>query len=242
MQVIKLDAIDSTNDFLKQLERESKADTFTVVIANNQTSGKGQFGSKWHSEPGKNLIMSILLKDILLDKSKLFDLNVLVSVAVYQVLNDLQIPNIAIKWPNDIMADGKKVAGILIENSIKSDGTITTVVGIGLNLNQLNFENLPNASSLQRITGLNYDKEDIAMRIRTNLQFHLNLLYENPDSLWEKYDENLFKKNELLNFVGATGNQFEGVIKRVNKDGRLEVLLSTDKRSYFDLKQIQIMI
>ena len=125
---------------------------------------------------------------------------------------------------------------------IKSDGTITAVVGIGLNLNQLNFENLPNASSLQRITGLNYDNEAIAMSVRKTLQFHLTLLYESPDSLWKKYDENLFKKNELLNFVDATGNQFEGIIKRVNKDGRLEVLSSTNKRSYFDLKQIQIMI
>lgn len=241
MLVVKLDAIDSTNDFLKQLVRESNADTFTVVIANNQTNGKGQFGSEWHSEPGKNLTMSILLKDLLLEKSNLFDLNVLVSVAVFQVLNELQIPNIAIKWPNDIMAGGKKVAGILIENSIKSDGTITAVVGIGLNLNQVSFENLPNASSLQCITSLNYDPEEIAMCIRETLQFYLSLLYESPDSLWGKYDENLFKKNESLNFVNATGNQFKGVIKKVNKDGRLEVISSTNKRSYFDLKQIQMM-
>ena len=146
MNVIKLDAIDSTNEFLKRFLNEQNVENYTVITAENQTKGKGQMGAVWESETGKNLIMSILIKDFITDINQIFNLNCIVSLSVIQVLQQYSIPKLSIKWPNDIMSDTKKIGGILIENSIKNDGTIFSVVGLGLNCNQTNFEHLPRAS------------------------------------------------------------------------------------------------
>ena len=151
MRLVKLDAIDSTNDFLKDLIRQQDVENFTVISAENQTKGKGQMGAVWNSEQGKNLIMSVLIKDFLSDPKDVFNLNIVISLAVIRSLEQLNIPKLSIKWPNDIMADNKKIGGILIENSFKSDQTIASIVGIGLNVNQTHFENLPQASSLALI-------------------------------------------------------------------------------------------
>src|SRR5690606_23453831 len=130
--LIKLDAIDSTNDFLKALSSQNELDNFTVVTAENQTKGRGQMGAKWESESGKNLIMSVLVKDFVCDNEQIFNVNIIVSLAVIETLKSLHIPGLSVKWPNDIMSYNKKIGGILIENTIKSDGRIVSVVGLGL--------------------------------------------------------------------------------------------------------------
>lgn len=166
MKLIKLDAIDSTNDFLKALSSQDELENFTTVTAENQTKGKGQMGGKWKAEAGKNLIMSVLVKDFLFDNEKVFDLSVVVSLAVSEVLKFLNIPDICIKWPNDILSYNKKLVGILIENTIKSDGRIVSVVGIGINVNQTDYTEFPNASSLAVISGKSFNKEEIASTLR----------------------------------------------------------------------------
>ena len=165
MKLIKLDAIDSTNEFLKRILNDQFVENYTVITAENQTKGKGQMGAVWESEIGKNLIMSILIKDFLDDISQIFNLNIIVSQTVIQVLQEYKISNLSIKWPNDIMSDTKKIGGILIENSIKNDGTIFSVVGLGLNVNQLHFEHLPRASSLAAISNRFFDKEELLFSI-----------------------------------------------------------------------------
>ncbi|MBP6100100.1 MAG: biotin--[acetyl-CoA-carboxylase] ligase, partial [Flavobacterium sp.] len=139
MKTIKLDAIDSTNDYLKKLSKKEVIENFTMVLANSQSHGKGQRGASWSSEEGKNVIMSVLLKDLLVSREQLFDLNVLVSVSVFEVLEEKNISKLHIKWPNDIMSDAKKIGGILIENTFKTDNSIVSIVGIGLNVNQTDF-------------------------------------------------------------------------------------------------------
>ena len=165
MKLIKLDAIDSTNEFLKGLSNRQEIQNFTVVTAQTQLKGKGQMGSKWDSQSGKNLIMSVLVKDFLFDNETVFNLNVVISLAVIRSLKNYNIPELSVKWPNDIMSANKKIGGILIENSIKGDGTITSIVGLGLNVNQTEFENLPRASSLALICNANFDKEEILFSI-----------------------------------------------------------------------------
>lgn len=107
MNIIKLDAIDSTNDYLKQLVREKELENYTVVMAHEQTNGKGQLGAKWISEPGKNLTMSVLIKDLPQDLITVFDINASVAVAIAKLLSSLELDNVFVKWPNDIMADEK---------------------------------------------------------------------------------------------------------------------------------------
>ncbi|MEO5777997.1 MAG: biotin--[acetyl-CoA-carboxylase] ligase [Flavobacterium sp.] len=241
MPLIKLDAIDSTNDFLKQLFKESAVKDYTIVIANEQTKGKGQMGAKWISEPGKNLTMSILVKDVRLKNQNIYDFNIAVALSVIKVLKNIQIPNITIKWPNDIMADSKKVAGILIENILKPDGSFTAIVGIGLNLNQTNFEALPQASSLKCISGETYDQETIAILLKDSLEANRITLNDNPDLLWSAYHENLYKKDFPSPFEDKLGNRFMGIIKKVTRDGKLEVLLNDDSIKYFEVKDVKML-
>ena len=228
MPLIKLDAIDSTNDYLKQLARKSELENYTIVLTNEQTNGKGQMGAKWISEPGKNLTMSILIKDIQLNNQNIFNLNIAISLSVAKVLFLMNIPNIKIKWPNDIMADSKKLAGILIENTIKPDGSINTVVGIGFNLNQTNFKNLPQATSLCCITGVAYDIEEMALLFRESIKLYMKALAVDPKIQWKLYDEMLYKKNRPSPFEDKQGKRFMGIIKKVTPDGKLEVQLEDD--------------
>lgn len=241
MPLIKLDAIDSTNEFLKQLFKESAVEDYTIVMAKEQTKGKGQMGAKWISEPGKNLTMSVLVKNIQLDNQNIYDFNIAVALAVAKVLKNLQIPNIAIKWPNDIMADSKKVAGILIENILKPDGSFTAIVGIGLNLNQTNFENLPQASSMKCITGKTYEQEEIAILLKDSLEANRVTLNNHSDLLWEEYSQNLYKKDYPSPFEDKKGNRFMGIIKKVTRDGKLEVLLNDDSLMHYEVKELKML-
>mgnify|MGYP003407886386 CR=1 FL=1 len=241
MKLIKLDAIDSTNEFLKGLSSHQSVENFTVVTAENQTKGKGQMGSVWDSEPSKNLIMSVLVSDFVADINKIFDINIVVSVSIIQVLEKLKIPELSIKWPNDIMSYNKKIGGILIENSIKSDGSINSIVGLGLNVNQMNFENLPKASSLAVICKTTFEKEEILLKIVENLELNIQSWYQDKDLMWSIYEKNLFKKGSPMPFEGKNGQSFMGIIQGVSSIGKLEILLDDDSVSEFDIKEIQML-
>jgi BirA family biotin operon repressor/biotin-[acetyl-CoA-carboxylase] ligase len=242
MKLIKLDAIDSTNDFLKGLSGSQIVENFTVVTAENQTKGKGQMGAKWTSEIGKNLIMSVLIRDLLLDVNQIYNLNVAVSLGVISALENFKIPNLAIKWPNDIMSDNKKIGGILIENSIKTNGEIVSIVGIGLNVNQINFEELPKASSLSVIMNADYDKEEVLFEIVENIKRNVAKLRHNQsEDLWMDYNRKLFKKGIPMPFENQKGDKFMGIIQDVNHFGRLQILLDDDSTVTFDIKEIQML-
>ena len=241
MKVIKLDAIDSTNEFLKGLSSKQELENFTVVTAETQTKGKGQMGAIWASEPSKNLIMSILVKDFLSDICQIFNLNIVISLAVIEVLESLKIPNLSIKWPNDIMSYNKKIGGILIENIIKSDGTILSIVGLGLNVNQTNFENLPKASSLAVICGYEFDKEVLLFAMGSEIVKNTSFWKQHPTILWTTYIDNLYKKGLPMPFSNQHMTIFMGIIQGVSAIGKLQVLLEDDSISEFDIKEIQML-
>ena len=242
MNLIKLDAIDSTNDFLKEMSRSQIVENFTVVTAKNQTKGKGQMGAKWETESGKNLIMSILVKEVLKDIDEIFHLNVAVALSVIKALEPLNLPKLSIKWPNDIMAENKKIGGILIENSFKSDNKIESIIGIGLNVNQINFDNLPKASSLSLLKEKEFDINEVLEKLFFQIKKHCSLLLSNQhDFLWNEYHKNLFKLNTPIAFSDNENNQFMGIIQGVNYEGRLEVLLNDDSIKTFGVKEIQML-
>ena len=242
MKLIKLDAIDSTNDFLKRLSGEQSLENFTVVTAENQSHGKGQMGSKWDSETGKNLMFSVLVKNKLNNINEIFDLNVAVALSILTALEKNNIPNITIKSPNDIMSDNKKVAGILIENTIKNNGEILSIIGVGLNVNQLNFDNLPKASSLAVISKKEFDKDSILNQLIECLKLNCDLLQnKSAAQLWNSYNHNLFKIGIPMAFSLPDGNQFMGIIQGVNSSGKLEVKLANDTIVTFGIKEIQLL-
>jgi BirA family biotin operon repressor/biotin-[acetyl-CoA-carboxylase] ligase len=241
MKLIKLDAIDSTNEFLKGLSNNQIVENFTVVTAENQTKGKGQMGAVWNSEPSKNLIMSVLVSNFVTNSIQIFDINIVVSVTVIQVLKDFDIPELSIKWPNDIMSYSKKIGGILIENSIKSDGSINSIVGLGLNVNQTHFENLPKASSLSLICNSTFNKEEILLKIIEKLEQNIQNWNQNSNLFWSDYTNTLFKKGIPMPFEDQKKLNFMGIIQGVSSIGKLEILLENDSIAEFDIKEIQML-
>ncbi len=242
MHIIKLSAIDSTNSYLKELITKQTVENFTVVLAENQTNGRGQRGANWEAESGKNLTFSILTKDILLSFEEVFNLNVVVAVSLFQTFSNLKIPNLSIKWANDILADKKKVCGILIENQFKSNSEILSVIGIGINVNQENFENLPQASSLKKISGQEWNKDEVLLTFLNQFQNNINL-YKNEGAkyFWEVYHENLFKKNMPMAFENAQNDKFMGIIKQVLPNGLLQIQLEDDSLQLFDIKEVKML-
>ncbi|MBO9585364.1 MAG: biotin--[acetyl-CoA-carboxylase] ligase [Flavobacterium sp.] len=241
MKLIKLDAIDSTNDFLKALASQDEVENFTTVTAENQTKGKGQVGGVWKTQAGKNLTMSVLVKDFLFSNDEVFNLSVLVSLSVAEVLKSLNIPDICIKWPNDILSYNKKLVGILIENTLKSDGRIVSVAGIGINVNQTDFDELPNASSLAVIAGKDFDKEEIAILIVEKLKEKINSWKTDSQNLWNDYFNFLFKKGVPTAFRDNDNKDFMGIIQGVSPIGKLQVLLEDDSVAEFEIKEVKML-
>ncbi len=242
MKLIKLDAIDSTNDFLKGLSNVQTLENYTVVTAENQTHGRGQMGAKWVSESGKNLIVSILIKDVLNDNLEIFDLNFAIALAICDGLEHFKIPKISIKWPNDIMSDDKKIGGILIENSIKSDNSILSIVGFGININQTNFDDLPKASSLKKIMYKDFDKQQILTHVYDSILVRINQLQNTTSNqLFEDFNSKLFKKDVIMPFENNFNQKFMGIIQGVSHFGKLQLLLEDDLLSEFDIKEIAML-
>jgi len=133
------------------------------------------------------------------------------------------------------------VAGVLIENSLKSEISFTSVLGVGLNLNQTNFVNLPQATSLSLITGDKYESEPIAFLLKESIKKKILLMTNNTEFLWKTYHENLYKLDYPSAFEDKWGNRFMGKIKRVNKDGKLEVMHEDDSIIQYEVKEIKIL-
>ncbi len=240
MPLIKLDAVSSTNDFLKDLAQSTNPENFTIVSAESQTAGRGQMGAKWVSEKGKNLTMSILIKNALSDIAEMYNLNIVVSLSVIAALETYKIPKLSIKWPNDIMSGNKKIGGILIENIIKSNGDIASVAGIGLNVNQTDFPALPKASSLCVEANKIFDKFEVLQAISTEIMATIPKLESDMNSLWENYLSRLFKKGVPMAFE-KDGLRFMGIIQNVTKTGRLELLLEDDSICSYEIKEITML-
>ncbi|GAA3579577.1 biotin--[acetyl-CoA-carboxylase] ligase [Snuella lapsa] len=242
MPIIKLNAIDSTNSYLRQLIVKENLEDFTAVIAEKQTDGRGQMGTVWESEAAKNLTFSVF-KDITQQQLEYpFYISIVTSLALIQTLKSFSIPKLSVKWPNDILSENKKICGILIENVIKQNVVSASVIGIGLNVNQTAFNALPNASSLKEISGIVYDLDEVAYEVLKYLKKYFKILKKGRlKALKEEYEGHLFRKNKPSTFKDAEGLMFSGFIKHVTDSGMLQVLLEDDIVKAFDLKEITLL-
>ncbi|MEX0274787.1 MAG: biotin--[acetyl-CoA-carboxylase] ligase [Flavobacteriaceae bacterium] len=241
MHIIKLDATTSTNTYLKESLVGQHVENFTVVVAKTQSQGRGQRGSQWISESGKNLTFSFLCEFGTLDASHFFWINAYVSVALWRSLRDYKIPDLAIKWPNDIMSGSKKIAGILIENSLTGHLINHSIVGIGLNVNQSGFMGVPNAASLKMVTGKEYDLNELLIHIMVTMESDLGKLSLLQETIWETYESHLFGKNIPGTFVDAFENTFQGTIGGVTKDGRLSIQKQDGTQVFFRPKEVKMV-
>jgi len=236
MHIIKLDAIDSTNDYLRKLILEKKPTTPTVVMSQYQKKGKGQRGQVWTSQAGKNLMFSLYLPNFTLPTKEVFSINKIVSVCLLHWLSSFKIPNICVKWPNDILSGDSKLAGILIESNVLQSTANSIIIGVGLNVNQVEFQNLPNATSMQLLTGKSYDIDALLFSLTTRLIECLTppLKYCNDD--YHKYLYGLGQSRLFL----KDNKTFEGIIQSVNSEGKL-VLETTAGMQVFDVKGLQFV-
>lgn len=243
MKIIKLDTVVSTNSFLKDLSVSAALENFTVVVTQKQTKGRGQQKNEWLSEPYKNLTFSVFtsLKDVKIIHKKY--LNFAISLAIYRVLFDKNTPKISIKWPNDLMAANKKICGILIENTFFGDQIKSTIIGIGLNVNQEKFPaSLRNVTSLKLATLKETDLNALLHEILAELQSNLKLL-ESKDFhlLEEQYLNVLYKKNIPTMFKTSKDEIFMGIISGISDQGNLQIQLEDDSIKEFGIKEVSML-
>lgn len=241
MNLIKLSAISSTNDYLKELAVEQMLKDFTVVWAAHQTDGKGQMGSKWEVESSKNLTFSVLLNGSYLKIENIFTINVMIANSIHSALSHFSLENIMIKWPNDILSYNKKIAGVLIENTFKSDGEMQSVVGIGINVSQTNFTHIPQASSLLNQYGIELDKEELLTKIVEEIELRMSAFDQMAENEWDYYHKYLFRKNKVSSFEAPNGKSFNGIIQKVTRQGQLVILNETDRLETYHLKEIKLL-
>jgi BirA family biotin operon repressor/biotin-[acetyl-CoA-carboxylase] ligase len=240
--LITIKQVDSTNNFLKESLSNSKPLTEgTVIMAESQYAGRGQQQNRWHSEAGKNLTFSILLKPVFLPVSQQFDLTRAISLGIMNALEPLLGNKLKIKWPNDIYYADGKLGGILIENIVQGNQIRNSVIGIGLNINQDNFPlDVPNAVSLKQILHRDYDLKLILSEICKNIEAaYLNLKAGRFESVRKGYLERLYWLNEDKMFK-ASGQVFGGMIKDVKDNGLLVVINGSDA-SEFNQKEIEFL-
>ncbi|MBT8257682.1 MAG: biotin--[acetyl-CoA-carboxylase] ligase [Bacteroidia bacterium] len=242
MHLIKLNAIGSTNSYLRQLCTQKVLKDFTVVMARHQTDGRGQRGTNWNSQKGKNLTCSVykVIQDVNPDQS--FTISMVTSLAIVRTLQRFNIPKLQVKWPNDILSEDKKICGILIENLIKNGRLDASIIGIGVNVNQVIFSKLPKASSLKVITGQVYDQDELLKFVIDDLRSSFEMLFsEGASSIKTSYENLIFRKDKPSTFKDTEGNLFPGYIQGVSDYGRLQVLTEDDILREFDLKEIELL-
>lgn len=207
----------------------------TVIVTDHQTSGRGQRGNQWITEAKKNLTMSVIFKPTFLAVKEQFLLNMMAALAVCDMLKGIISPSIHIKWPNDILVQSRKICGILIENQIQGPAIQSSVVGIGLNVNQAHMP-VASATSLSLETGEEYILTTIFETLLGKLESRFLQLKQNPNVLRAEYLAELYWKDQLHVFA-SNGSNFEGVISGISEVGRLQVKTNDGPRE-FDIKEI----
>lgn len=226
------------------LTRE-KPEEGTLVISDFQTAGRGTDGSKWESEPGRNLIFSFVLYPSFLAIEAQFYLNKIISLGLTDLVSEVlpERDDIRIKWPNDIFIGNHKVAGTLIQNGVKGSQFDFSVIGIGLNVNQESFTTeAANPVSLKMAAGTAFDLEEMLERTANKIELRYNLLRQGAkQKIDEDYLKLLYRIQQLSGYI-YKGNSIQAKINGVNRFGQLILEIPGEKIIECDLKEIKFEI
>ncbi len=229
----------STNDLAIRLLQQPSLAEGTVVITDHQTAGRGQRGNQWHTEPGQNLTLSVILKPTFLAIKNQFYLTMVTALAVHDFVRTLTASDAQIKWPNDILMGGKKLGGILIENQLQGDSISTSVLGIGLNINQKNFV-IHTASSLSLLAQQDFILPSIFPVLLSHLESRYLMLRNGKyEVLKRDYLQNLYQLNEEHTYQ-SKDERFTGIIRGIDDWGKLVIETEQGERS-FDLKEVSFL-
>jgi BirA family biotin operon repressor/biotin-[acetyl-CoA-carboxylase] ligase len=241
--IIHLSQVSSTNEYMKELVRRDMPAEGTMVFTDHQTAGKGIDSNTWESEAGKNILMSVVYYPAFIPVENQFRISMAIALGIKDFLQShLPHEKIMIKWPNDILAGGKKIAGILIVNEISGSKFEHLIAGIGLNVNQRTFsEDIPDPTSMAILSGNSYDLEEETLKLRDCVLLRYEQLKEGMFELIRTdYYNSLLGLNESRKYR-YKGNEIDAVITGVDEFGRLQ--LETDSGNIVcDLKEISFIL
>jgi BirA family transcriptional regulator, biotin operon repressor / biotin---[acetyl-CoA-carboxylase] ligase len=223
--LISLSECPSVNTHANMLLKQQKVPEGTVIFTPNQTSGRGQRGTNWYSEPGKNITMSAVLYPVFLNTDEAFLLSMTASMAVYDLLScflPLQ-SDIRIKWPNDLLVSGRKICGILIENVLREGKIVSSVLGVGINVNQTEFfVQHGNATSIKKESDMDLDVMGLMDRFCGFLESrYLALRRGDKAKMIQDYNDALYLRGQEHTFKTGEGEEIKAIIQRVGTDGKL---------------------
>jgi BirA family biotin operon repressor/biotin-[acetyl-CoA-carboxylase] ligase len=240
-QIIRVNKLDSTNSYALQLLKDTNPSGGTVVMALNQTEGRGQQTNTWESESGKNLTISLILRPDFIFAKDQFQVSMLISLGVYDYLK-AYTEKVSIKWPNDIYVSDKKIAGILIEQSIMGAHLSHSVCGLGLNINQEKFHSdAPNPISLQILTSESYNLEDELTKLLTSIENRYQLVQNGGAKQLEKdYLSSLYWMNKTHEFEDEDGD-FTGEIVGISEFGQLLIRDEDNEVRTYNFKEVSFI-
>jgi BirA family biotin operon repressor/biotin-[acetyl-CoA-carboxylase] ligase len=217
-----LETVDSTNNYAMREVQKGKAMHGNVYFTLSQSAGKGQRGKSWNTNPGENIILSIVIEPLRLLLNEQFMLSIAIALSCCDLFNEFNTGGFTIKWPNDLYWRDRKAGGILIENILQGSSWQFSIVGIGININQAVFPpHLPNPVSLKQITGRDHDIFNLARKLCSHVQRRLELLNEGPAvKLLEEYNALLYRQQETVK-LKKENIVFETLIRGVNMQGKL---------------------
>lgn len=232
----------STNTYALELLAREKPAEGTVIHAENQTEGRGQMGNRWEANAGENITLSIILYPGFVPVRAQFELNEAVAMALRDCVAKYVEKPVQVKWPNDVYVEERKIAGILIQNTLAGAQIQSSVIGIGINVNQSAFAaELPHATSFRLETNHSFDLKMIMQTLLQNLEArYLSLRQGQASILHEEYLSHLFRFRQPSRFWCADGRLLEGQIVGVDTHGRLLVEHSRSIEA-FDLKGIRFI-
>lgn len=240
-KVLYFEELDSTNEYAcNLLSSKSRPVHGTVIQAGHQSKGKGQLGRNWLTAPGQNITLSAIVYPKI-NATDQFCLNILSSLAVIDTLNEVADINPMIKWPNDILVDKMKICGILIKNFLSGSQIHSSVIGIGLNVNQKGFhKELTQACSLATVTEQNFD----LLLIRSTLLKYLNIWWQRhtePQVLRREYLNHLWGYNQKKKFIRGDQRMY-GTITGIDEIGRLCIDWENEEIGVYQMGELRIII
>ena len=240
--IIQIDRVSSTNNYAAKLLNQTKIPFGAVIMAQFQEDGRGQRGAVWQSKSGENLLFSAILDGSLMKKCPPFYLSKCVAVSIKDTLSYFLKHKIHLKWPNDVLVERRKIAGVLIESQWKGNNLFSSIIGIGLNVNQTHFEYDFDATSMKLLSANDYDLKEVLQIFCTKLNFNFNrLLSKEYSVLQQDYLSSLYKYNEKTHF--KIGDKLEEVVlKDVNENGMVSLEMLGGKIQEFDFSQARQII
>ena len=233
---IRLDVVDSTNNYAANLLKQTKVPEFSLIVTKRQEKGKGQRGTQWQSAPGKNFTGTFVVYPQMRPQD-FYLLQKATAVAVLDTIKTiLPRKKVEIKWPNDIYVEGQKIGGILLESQLRKDHFEYVLLGIGINVNQVDFEGVDNATSVVNQLGKEVAIDELETLLQKNITRYMRPV--NTQKIDAVYTDKLYGRNRKMRFQLPDGSDFLGIIRGVTSTGLLDVELNPQEKRKFDIKEI----